>query len=58
MSIVNALMHLSAAIAQHPDPARKIQLTAEVTALGERLSEELWAFFQVVDAEISREEEG
>lgn len=58
MSIINALMHLSAAIAQHPDPERKRELNAQLNDLNERLSGELWQLFQVISDETSREEEG
>jgi len=56
MSIVNALMHISSAIAQQPDPIRKAELHEQLAALSERLSADLWAFFEGIDPE-SREEE-
>jgi len=55
MSIVNALMHISSAIAQHPDPVRQGELQQQLSEVSERMSAELWAFFQALDPD-SREE--
>ena len=57
MSILNALMHISSAIAQHPDPQRKEEFNKQFNAVNERMAAELWLLFQAIDDDSSREED-